>query len=323
MQYVPLGRTALKVSRLCVGTMNLGESVEEDESRRILDAALDLDFNFLDTANIYGGMVEGTNYFSHKTEEILGRWFAAGKGRREKVVLATKMMGPCGPGPNDGGLSACHIRRACEDSLRRLQTDHIDLNQIHGFAPDTPVDELWEAMETLIRQGKILYVGSSNCPSWYITKATIVSRFRNGLGFVSEQCRYNLSWRLPELEVLPAARDLGIGILPYSPLGSGLLAGDILDKPATGRRSSSLMQHVAGQNRERIERYETLCRELGESAAVVALAWLLAQPGVTSPVLGPRTVDQLTGTVRALDLHLDADTRKHLEVIWPRYGATG
>jgi len=303
--------------------MNFGETVAEDESHRILDAALDAGFNFLDTANIYGGMVEGTNYFSDKTEKILGRWFAADGRRRGKVVLATKMMGPCGPGPNDGGLSAYHIRRACEDSLRRLQTDRIDLYQIHGFAPNTPVDELWEAKEILIREGKILYVGSSNCPAWYITKATITARHRNGLGFVSEQCRYNLSWRMPELEVLPAARDLGVGILPYSPLGSGLLAGGVLDKPTTGRRSSSLMQYVAGQNRERVERYETLCRELGESPAVVALAWLLAQPGVTSPVLGPRTIEQVTGTVRALDLQLDDEARKRLEEIWPRYGVGG
>jgi NDP-hexose 2,3-enoyl reductase len=321
MQYTSLGRTGLKVSRLCVGTMNFGPHTSEVDSFAIMDRSLELGLNFFDTANIYGGVVEGTNYFSSKTEEIIGRWLAQGGGRRDKIVLATKMMGPLGPGPNEQGLSARHIRKACDDSLRRLRTDHIDLYQMHGFAPDTPLDEMWQAMDTLIAQGKVLYVGSSNCPGWYIVEANMTARERNMLGLVSEQCRYNLQWRRPELDLLPVAERFGVGIIPYSPLGGGLLGGGILKPSGKGRRSEEIMRMVADMYRDQVERWEALCDELGHAPARVALAWLLTRPAVTAPIFGPRTVEQVDDAVAALDVILDEDTLKKIEEIWPPFGS--
>lgn len=314
MPYVKLGRSGLRVSRLCLGTMNFGRETSEAVSHAILDRAMDLGFNFLDTANVYGGKRgEG------RTEQILGRWIAQGGGRREKIVLATKVYGRMGEGPNDLRLSAYHIRRACEESLRRLQTDHVDLYQMHHVDRDTPWEEIWQAMEQLIREGKVLYVGSSNFAGWQIATANQIARQRHFFGLVSEQSKYSLAERTIELEVIPACREYGLALLPWSPLAGGALAGGAA-RAKEGRRTGETAQGLLNRYGDRLNRYEKLCRELGEEPAVVALAWMLGNPDVTSPIIGPRTMEQLTGSLRALDITLDAETRKRLDEIWPGPG---
>ncbi|HWQ11256.1 MAG TPA: aldo/keto reductase [Roseiflexaceae bacterium] len=314
MQYTSLGRTALKVSRLCLGTMNFGPHTSEADSFAIMDRALELGINFFDTANVYGRPL-GPGV----TEQIIGRWLAQGGRRRERVVLATKVYGTMGEWPNESRLSALHIRRACEDSLRRLQTDYIDLYQMHHIDRSAPWEEVWQAMEQLVREGKVIYVGSSNFAGWHIVQANEIARRRNFLGLVSEQSLYNLNARTIELEVVPACLNYGVGIIPWSPLAGGLLGG-ALQKAATGRRASERVQQNIEKHRAKLEAYEGLCREIGERPADVALAWLLAQPAVTAPIIGPRTMDQLTGSMRALELRLDDETLKRLDQIFPGPG---
>ncbi len=296
MQYVHLGRTGLRVSRLCLGTMNFGPLTSEGDSFALMDRAREAGFNFFDTANVYGWRRgEGV------TEQIIGRWLAQGGGRRESIVLATKVYAAMGEGPNDSRLSAYHIRRACDESLRRLQTDHIDLYQMHHVDRETPWDEIWQAMEQLVAAGKVVYVGSSNFAGWQIAQANARAAARHFLGLVSEQSLYNLSARTVELEVLPACRAHGVGVIPWSPLAGGLLGG-ALQKAKEGRRASERLQKSVERYRAQLETYEGLCRELGESPADVALAWLLANPAVTAPIIGPRTMEQLTGSLRALEI---------------------
>jgi aryl-alcohol dehydrogenase-like predicted oxidoreductase len=319
MQYTNLGRTGLKVSRLALGTMNFGELTDETASFEIMDTALKAGINFFDTADVYGGpqspdMEKGFG----TSEEIIGRWLAQG-GRRDRIVLATKVYQPMGTGPNDRHLSAYHIRRACEDSLLRLQTDHIDLYQMHHIDRRTPWDEIWQAMEQLVREGKVTYIGSSNFAGWDIATAQSMSASRNFLGLASEQSLYNLSARTVELEVIPALRYYGIGLIPWSPIGMGLLGG-ALKKASEGRRATPLLQMRIEQHRSQLEKYEALCQELGEEPAVVALAWLLHNPAVTAPIIGPRTVEQLTDSLRALEVSLSDETLRRLDEIWPGPG---
>jgi len=317
MNYRRLGRTALQVSELCLGTMNFGPETPEDESHAIMDRALDLGINFFDTANRYGGS-KGAG----ATEEILGRWFALGGGRREKVVLATKLFGRMTEWPNDGGLSARHIRAACDESLRRMQTDHIDVYQMHHVDRNAPWDEIWQAMDTLVLQGKIIFVGSSNFAGWHITQANERAKARGSLGLVSEQSHYNLLVRTIELEVLPACCNYGVGVIPWSPLSSGLLGG-VLNSEATSRRRSPAALERIEKLRPQLEKWEKLCVELGEDPAAVALAWLLHQDGVTCPIIGPRTMTQLEGaSLRALDLSLDESTLASIDTIFPGPGGT-
>jgi aryl-alcohol dehydrogenase-like predicted oxidoreductase len=316
VEYTFLGRLGLQVSRLCLGTMNFGPQTSEDDSHAIMDRALEHGINFFDTANVYGWRKgEGV------TEQIVGRWFAKGGGRRDKVVLATKVYGGMDKDdwPNFNKLSALNIRRACEASLKRLQTDHIDLYQMHHIDLDTPWEEIWQAMEQLVREGKVLYVGSSNFAAWHIVQANEAAKQRPFLGLVSEQSLYNLSERTIELEVLPACRTYGLGVIPWSPLGAGMLGG-ALQKAASGRRSSKEAQRRIDEHRSQLEAYEKLCADLGEEPANVALAWLLAQPGVTGPIIGPRTIEQLDGALRALEIRLDEKTEKGLDDIWPGPG---
>jgi aryl-alcohol dehydrogenase-like predicted oxidoreductase len=314
MQFTNLGRTGLKVSRLCLGTMNFGPLTEEQDSYAIMDRALDLEINFFDTANVYGWkMGEGV------TEQIVGRWWAQGGGRRDKVVIATKVFGKMGEWPNQQRLSALHIRKACEASLRRLQTDYIDLYQMHHVDRDTPFDEIWQAMETLVQQGKIVYAGSSNYAGWHIAQAQETAQKRNFMGLVSEQSLYNLNARTIELEVVPACQEYGLGIIPWSPLAGGLLGG-VLEKTEGGRRASENMQKSIEKNRARLEAYENLCREWNEKPADVALAWLLKNPVVTAPIIGPRTLDQLNGSLRALEISLPDEKMKQLDEIFPGPG---
>lgn len=314
MEYTHLGRTGLLVSRICLGTMNFGPRTEELEAHRIMDEALERNVNFFDTANVYGRVTgEGI------TEQIIGRWFKLGNNRRKKVILATKVYGRMGDGPNERRLSAVHIRTACEESLRRLQTDHIDLYQMHHIDRETPWEEIWQAMERLVKDGKVLYVGSSNFAGWHIAEAHSSARGRNFLGLVSEQSIYNLAERTIELEVIPACEFYGLGLLPYSPLSGGLLGG-VLQKATEGRRASESIQHKVDELRPQIEKFESFCNDLGESPAVVALAWLLHQPSVTAPIIGPRTVEQLTGNLQALELKLTTETLTMLNDIFPGPG---
>lgn len=314
MNYTHLGRSGLLVSRLCLGTMNFGPHTSESDSFAIMDRAHEHGINFFDTANAYGWKLgEGV------TEQIIGRWFAQGGGRRERTVIATKVYAKMGEWPNQSRLSALHIISACEDSLRRLQTDRIDLYQMHHIDRDTPWEEIWQAMETLVRQGKVIYVGSSNFAGWHIARANESAKQRHFMGLVSEQCLYNLNDRMVELEVLPACKEYGLGVIPWSPLASGMLAG-ALDKASQGRRAEPGVQERIERNRDKLERYESLCAELGEHPADVALAWLLANPVVTAPIIGPRTVEQLDGSLRALEIELSAETMKRLDDIFPGPG---
>lgn len=314
MKYTKLGRTGLKVSRLCMGTMNFGPQTTEADSGKIMDHALETGINFWDTANVYG-QKQGEGF----TEQILGRYFAQGGGRREKVVLATKVYGSMGAGdtkdwPNYNGLSAKHIRQACDASLKRLQTDYIDLYQMHHVDRNTPWEEIYQAFETLVQQGKVIYFGSSNFAGWHLAQASEIAKQRNFLGLVSEQTHYNLVVRKPELEVIPACEKYGLGLIPWSPLAGGFLGG-VLQKPTEGRRAG--MTERIEKNRGQLERWEGLCKDLGEAPADVALAWLLANPVVTAPIIGPRTMDQLDGAIHALDITLSEDTLKQLNEIFP------
>ena len=317
MQYTHPGRSGLSVSRLCLGTMNFGPMSSEPDSYIIMDAALEAGINFFDTANRYGSR-EGRGH-AGLTEEIIGRWWARGGGRREKVVLATKLFGAMGDWPNEGKLSALNIRRACEASLRRLQTDYIDIYQMHHIDRETPWDEIWQGMEQLQREGKILYVGSSNFAGWHIAKACEAARQRNFYGLITEQCKYSLNERAVEMELLPACVDYGVGVIPWSPLGGGLLGG-VLRKIEEGRRANATVQARIELLRPQLVRYEAFCNELGEAPADVALAWLLAQPAVTAPIIGPRSLMQLQGNLRGLEITLDAEQLAALDEIWPGPG---
>jgi aryl-alcohol dehydrogenase-like predicted oxidoreductase len=312
MDYTHLGRTGLSVSRLCLGTMNFGGEADETTSHRIMDDAQSEGINFFDTANGYGGRAG-----KGATETIVGNWFAQGDGRRDRTVLATKVYGDMDDWPNYGKLSALNIRRACEASLTRLQTDHIDLYQMHHIDRDTPWDEIWQAMETLVAQGKVLYVGSSNFAGWHIAEAQAAAAGRNFLGLVSEQSLYNLLKRDIELEVIPAAEFYGLGIIPWSPLAGGLLGG-VLDKQREGsRRRNSGARQALSANRKAIKAYEDFCDEIGSEPGDVALAWLLAQPIVTGPIIGPRNGEQLDAALRALKLELTDDQLARLDEIFP------
>jgi aryl-alcohol dehydrogenase-like predicted oxidoreductase len=315
MEYTNLGRTGLRVSRLVLGTMNFGPETDEADSHRIMDRAHEHGINFFDTANVYGwGKNRG------RTEQIVGTWFAQGGDRRDRTVIATKAYGGMGDGwPNYDKLSALNIRRACEESLRRLQTDHIDLYQMHHVDLDTPWDEIWQAMDTLVQQGKIIYVGASNFAGWHLARANEAAARRHSYGLVSEQSIYNLLTREVELEVLPAAAAYGLGVIPWSPLHGGLLGGVLRKEREGSRRTSGRAKETLESHRAQIGAYEDLCAELGEEPADVALAWLLTRPAVTGPILGPRTVEQLDGAQRALELDLEDKVLARLDELFPGY----
>ncbi|MER6063454.1 aldo/keto reductase [Streptomyces sp. NPDC004059] len=323
MKYTQLGRTGLKVSRLVLGTMNFGPQTDEADSHTIMDAALDAGINFFDTANVYGW---GEN--KGRTETIIGNWFAKGGERRDKVVLATKVYGNMAPDgetvwPNHDKLSALNIRRAVDASLKRLQTDYIDLYQFHHIDRSTPFEEIWQAIDTLVQQGKILYAGSSNFPGYKIAQANEIAARRGGtIGLVSEQCLYNLAERRAEMEVIPAAQDYGLGVIPWSPLHGGLLGGIIKKevqggRRATGRAADTLKDPAA---RAQIQAYEDLVDKHGLEPGEVALAWLLTRPGVTGPIVGPRTAEQLESAVRASELELSEELLAGLDEIFPGTG---
>jgi aryl-alcohol dehydrogenase-like predicted oxidoreductase len=314
VKYTHLGRSGLKVSRLCLGTMNFGPHTDEPDAHRITDSALEAGINFVDTANVYGGA-------GHRgwTEEILGRWFAAGGGRRERTVLATKLYGTMADRPNESRLSALNIRRALDASLKRLQTDYIDLYQFHHVDRMTPWDEIWQAIDVAVQQGKILYSGSSNFAGWHIAQAQEAAARRHSNGLVSEQSIYNLLTRNVELEVIPAAQQYGLGLIPWSPLQGGLLGGVLKKGHAGVRRAEGRSLDTLGKHREQLIQYEAFADELGHEPGDVALAWLLHQPAVTAPIVGPRTRDQLDAALRAVDLALDPGALQRLDEIFPGY----
>lgn len=322
MQYTYLGRTGLKVSKLCLGTMNFGPMTEEKEAFRIMDEAVDAGINFFDTADMYGAHTSANpddGGHSGWTEEIIGRWFKLGGGRRDKVILATKLYMPMGDtdfGPNDGfGLSAVKIRRRLEGSLRRLQTDHIDLYQMHRPERRTTWEEMWAAYEQAIAQGKISYVGSSNFEAYDLAKAQWAADKRGSLGLVTEQHRYSLIRRYCERDLIPACEDLGLGLICWSPLAAGLLGGNALKKQKEQSRSgrAQLTEHQV----EQLTAYGELCQELGYSQANVGLAWLMHQKAVTAPLTGPRTVEQLRAAIPSADIRMDQETLNRLDEIFP------
>jgi NDP-hexose C3-ketoreductase / dTDP-4-oxo-2-deoxy-alpha-D-pentos-2-ene 2,3-reductase len=346
MDYTHLGRSGVSVSRICLGTMNFGSYTEPADAHAMMDHALQHGVNFFDTANTYGRpRAEGV------TESIVGDWFAGGPGRRDKVVLATKLYGGKGDWPNDRFLSAVNIRQACEASLRRLRTDHIDLYQMHHVDRQTPWEEIWEALTVLRTQGKVIYFGSSNFAGWHIAQAQEAARRHGAFGIVSEQSLYNLAERTVELEVLPACQGYGLGVLPWSPLHGGLLSGILARQAAAagptaaaptaaaratagpttaapstgassdaGRSGGGRAAEMIGDRREQIAAYEAFCAELGTPPAEVALAWLLHQPAVTAPIAGPRTLDQFQHALNAVAIKLDEKALARLDEIFPGPG---
>lgn len=311
MQYTHLGRSGLSVSRLCLGTMNFSWTTEKADAFTLMDSAHDKGINFFDTANRYGRPEPGI------TEGIIGDWFAQGGGRREKTVLATKLYGAMGEWPNESKLSALNIRRALDASLKRLKTDYVDLYQFHHIDRETPWDEIWQAMEVAVQQGKLLYAGSSNFAGWHIAKAQAAAEKRHYTGLVSEQSIYNLLNRAVELEVLPACIDYGVGLIPWSPLNGGLLGGIVRKGIEGQRRLEGRSKEAFEQQRPQLEAYEALCAQIGHEPGDVALAWLLHQPGVTAPIIGPRTAGHLDGALRALEVKLDEGTLKRLDELFP------
>jgi len=317
MEYRQLGRSALQVSELCLGTMNFGPRTPASESFEILNEAVGAGINFIDTANQYGGELGvGT------TEKILGRWFAEDKSRRDQVVLATKVHEPMSGRVNDRGLSARHIQMACDASLKRLGVDHIDLYQMHHIDRTAPIEEIWQAMERLVTQGKITYVGSSNFPGWAIARANEKANARHQLGLVSEQSLFNLIERRVELEVMPACREYGLGLIPWSPLAGGLLANsdEKHEAKGVGRRNSVDMIKAMTQRSEQLRQYRVLCQKLGESPSAIALSWLLHQPCVSATIVGPANVDQLKSVLHVPQIRLDVPTLKQLDEIFPPCG---
>ncbi len=316
-----LGKHGVLVSNICLGTMNFGWHTSEEDSFKIMDRALELGINFFDTADVYGWSVEHGH-----TEEIIGRWFAQGGGRRDAVVLATKVYNPVDrksnlPEVNSDGrsLSAYKIRKHCEGSLKRMQTDWIDLYQMHHIDRDCPWDETWQSFDTLIKQGKVVYVGSSNFAGWDIATACQEAEKRGMMGLVSEQSIYNLDNRMLELEVIPACKHYGLGLIPWSPLAGGLLGG-ALEKNKVVRRKDKNQAEQLEKKRDQLEKYEKLCKKIGHPPGEIALAWLLHNPVVTAPIIGPRTIEQLESAVRAASIQLDEEALKKLDEIFPGPG---
>ena len=328
MQYTTLGTSGLKVSRLCLGTMNFGAATSEKDAFYIMDAALDAGINFFDTANCYGNELKSNDpaRYPGLTEEIVGRWFAQGGGRREKVVLATKSYSAMGnelDGPNDAnGISAYKIRRSLEASLRRLQTDHIELYQVHHYDPACSFDELFDTYQALIGQGVIYYVGSCNYGARHVAYAKAAAERRHFQGFICEQHRYSLLCRAPELELLPAAKECGEGVIVYNPLHAGLLSGHVLDAQ-DNTRGLKLRKRMTESQRAQLMAFHELCQQMGEKDAEVATAWVAHNPYVTAPLVGPRTMEQLTSSLHALDVTFTDDALARLDELFPPVGKPG
>jgi aryl-alcohol dehydrogenase-like predicted oxidoreductase len=314
MRYSNLGKSNLKVSRICLGTMHFGDQTPEDEAIKIMDWALDMGINFWDTANVYSGpgKLRGTS------ESIIGRYFQTHKGSRDRVVLATKVNGPMEDvdDPNyERGISAYKVRKHINDSLERLQTDRIDLYQVHHIDRSISLEEFWGMFEKLIADGKVLYMGSSNFPGWCLAKFQTTAMQRGFMGLISEQTMYNLLCRWPELEVLPAAMDMGIGVISYMPLAGGILTGKVQSE--VGSRTASVENEYGLLiSSNQIKAFQALSSDLAESPVAVAIAWTLAQPAVSSAIVGIRRQAHLDVMERASELDLDEETLKRLDKIF-------
>ncbi len=324
MQYRKFGRTGLTVSRLCLGTMTFGLQTEEDTSRSILDKAADAGVTFIDTADVYplGGSVDVTG----RTEEIVGRWL---KGRRDHFIIATKAVNKVGPSHWDQGASRKHLLGAIDASLRRLGTDYVDLYQLHMDDPETPLDETLEALDTIVRSGKARYVGVSNFLAYRLARALGRSDVLRVARFVSVQPRYNLLFRQIERELLPLAGEEQLAVMPYNPLAGGLLTGKHKHDapPAAGRftatvgKAGAMYQERYWHKREfeTIDKLRGIAEQTGESLAKVSIAWVLANPLVSSAIIGASRPDQLTDTLAAADLVLDPEIKAQLEDLTVEY----
>jgi len=322
MEYRKMGRTGLKVSELCLGTMQFGWTADEASSCAVLDTFWEAGGNFIDTADIYTSWVGDVSY-GGRAEEIIGTWMQ-GSGVRQDVILATKVRGRMWEGPNGEGLSRVHILRACEDSLRRLQTDYIDLYQCHWADMTTPIDETLAALDELVRAGKVRYIGASNYPAWRLMEAIWQSDKHDCARFDCYQPEYSLMERkLFEYEAMPLCKHYGLGVIPYSPLAGGFLTGKYrrgADRPDSVRADGILQRYGGEMGWDLIEMLEGIGKGYEKTIAQTALAWLLTNPVVTAPIIGPRTMQQLTDAMHALDIKLSEETLKKLDEIWPGPG---
>ncbi|MCA9921018.1 MAG: aldo/keto reductase [Anaerolineales bacterium] len=313
MDYRLLGRTGVKVAPLCLGTDNFANPTPEDESVAIINRALDAGINLIDTSN---------SYAKGESERIIGRTLKE-NGRRHDIILATKAHYPTGPGPNDRGNSRLHLMKACEDSLRRLQTDHIDLYQLHRPSFELPIDETLSALTDLVRQGKVRYIGSSTAPAWKVMEAILTSELRGYVRFVTEQPPYNLLDRRIENELVPMCRTHGLGILPWSPLAMGMLVGRYADAekyPAgsrAGLRGGIYAERVTARGIEAGNRFVALAKEHNLSPVQLAVLWVKDQPGITAPLIGPRTMDQLEHYLPVLEMTLTDEMRAVCDELVP------
>jgi aryl-alcohol dehydrogenase-like predicted oxidoreductase len=313
MEYRRLGRSGVKVAPLCLGTDNFANPTPEEEAKTMLNRAIDAGINLIDTSN---------SYAQGESERIIGRALKE-NGRRHNVLIATKVHYPTGPGPNDRGNGRLHIIQACEDSLRRLQTDHIDLYQLHRPDFEVPIQETLSALTDLVRQGKVRYVGSSTAPAWKVMEAIMVSELKGHVRFVSEQPPYNLLDRRIENELVPLCHAYGLGILPWSPLAMGILAGryaDAANFPEKSRaqlRGGIYAERVTARGIEVGNAFVKLAQEVGISAAQLAVLWVKDQPGVTAPLIGPRTLAQLDHFLPVMEMTLDDDVREACDALIP------
>lgn len=307
MEYKKLGKSGLWVSRLVLGTMNFGSSITEKEAFYIMDAALDIGINYFDTANNYGKSIQKEGI----SEAILGKWFEKGGGRREKVILSTKVYEPMRrEDPNDvPGLSAYKVRRHFEDSLRRLKTDHVEIYYMHHVDRSISWDEVLPVFHGMIQRGDIDYLASSNFAGWNIADVQAEAKKANMFGLICEQHKYNLLNRMPELEVLPSAVNHGIGVVAWSPLEGGLLSRNVRNRQIENEELC-----------HRLQQFHRLSMEAGEKEDTLALAWLLSNPAVTAPIIGPRTPEQLYETVRAVEIGINDSLMKELDKIFPGPG---
>ncbi len=316
MEYRNLGRTGLKVSELCLGTMQWGWTADESTSFAVMDAFVAAGGNFIDTADIYSRWAEGNP--GGVSEEIIGRWMKD-RGNRRQIVLATKVRGVMWAGPNGEGLSRGHIMAAAEDSLRRLQTDHIDLYQTHWFDAGTPIDETLRALDDLVRQGKVRTIGCSNYPAWRLAKALWVSDKLGLARYDSLQPHYNIAYRAEfERELKPLCEEEGIGVIPYSPLAGGFLTGKYrrdAPVPDSARASGIQRRYLNDQGFTILEALEKLGQARGKSIAQMALAWQLSQPVITSPIIGANSVEQLDDSLGAVGVRLTEEEMKALDVV--------
>ncbi len=315
MEFRRLGRTGLKVSKICLGTMQFGWSADETTSHNIMSRAIELGCNFFDTADVYSRWAEGND--GGVSEQIIGNWLAAGHVRRDSLVLATKVRGQMGDGPNDQGLSRVHIMTAVENSLRRLQTEYIDLYQVHWPDEETPLDETLSALTDLVRAGKVRYIGCSNYPAWLLTKALWVSDVRNLVRFDSLQPHYSLVHRAEfERELQPLCLDQGIGVIPYSPLGGGFLTGKYrrdTPLPDSKRAEGVRSRYMNEQGFTAVDRLEAIGKGHKATIAQMAIAWVLANPAVTAAIIGANAVEQLEDTMRGAEISLTPEQKAALD----------